>query len=97
MGKKVETTSRFRLTVFIVVLAAHAGAIFIPLGVMLWRAEKPKPVAFRVKLGGHEPSHAPEVGPPSRLRPTGSTASSTTAATTTTGTEAATTTSAVAE
>ena len=50
----------------------HAGVLFIPLGMMLFMPEQPKPIAFRVKLGGTEPSHAPEIGPPTRIRPTGS-------------------------
>ena len=60
---------KFRFATFVVVAAIHAGGIFIPLGMMLLAPEKPKPIAFRVKLGGVEPSHAPEIGPPSRVRP----------------------------
>lgn len=66
-----------RFTTFAVVLAVHIGVIFIPLGVMLLMPEKPKQIAFRVKLGGSEPSHAPELGPPERIRPTGNTGSGT--------------------
>lgn len=35
--------------------------------------KEPKEKIYKVKLGGSEPSHAPEVGPPERLRPTGNT------------------------
>ena len=67
-GKK---TSSFRLTTLIVVIAVHVGAVFIPLGVMLFTPEKPKQIPFRVKIGGIEPSSASIVGPPTRVRPTG--------------------------
>ena len=67
-GKK---TSSARFITLIVVLAVHVGAIFIPLGVMLFMPEKPKQIPFRVKIGGSEPSHAPIIGPPTRVRPTG--------------------------
>ena len=67
-GKK---TSSARFITLIVVFAVHVGAIFIPLGVMLFMPEKPKQIPFRVKIGGSEPSHAPIVGPPMRVRPTG--------------------------
>ena len=60
-----------RFTTLLVVAAVHVGVIFIPLGMMLFMPEKPKQIAFRVKLGGSEPSHAPEIGPPERRRPTG--------------------------
>ena len=60
-----------RFTTLLVVAAVHVGVIFIPLGMMLFMPEKPKQIAFRVKLGGNEPSHAPEIGPPERIRPTG--------------------------
>ena len=66
-----QKTSAMRFTTLLVVLAVHVGAIFIPLGVMFFLPEKPKQIPFRVKLGGSEPSHAPEIGPPQRVRPTG--------------------------
>ena len=66
-----QKKSSFRFTTLIVVLSVHVGVIFIPLGIMLLMPAKPKPIAFRVKLGGTEPSHAPELGPPERIRPTG--------------------------
>ena len=67
-GQKPSAT---RLATFWVVLAVHVGVIFIPLGVMWFVPQKPKQIAFRVKLGGDEPSSAPEIGPPQRRRPTG--------------------------
>jgi len=67
-GKKMSSA---RFITLIVVFAVHVGAIFIPLGVMLFMPEKPKQIPFRVKIGGSEPSHAPIVGPPMRRRPTG--------------------------
>lgn len=66
-----QKKSSFRFTTLIVVVSVHVGVIFIPLGMMLLMPAKPKPIAFRVKLGGAEPSHAPELGPPERIRPTG--------------------------
>ena len=72
-----QKPSSARFTTFAVVLAVHIGVIFIPLGVMLLMPEKPKQIAFRVKLGGSEPSQAPELGPPQRIRPTGNTGSGT--------------------
>ena len=58
-----------RLITLCVVLAVHAGAIFIPLGMMFYAQSHPKPIPFRVKLGGTEPSTGPEVGPPERILP----------------------------
>ena len=66
-----QKTSAVRFTTLLVVLAVHVGAIFIPLGGMFFLPEKPKQIPFRVKIGGSEPSHAPEIGPPERIRPTG--------------------------
>lgn len=66
-----QKPSAMRLATFWVVLAVHVGVIFIPLGVMFFMPEKPKQIPFRVKLGGSEPSHAPEIGPPQRRRYTG--------------------------
>ena len=66
-----QKPSAIRLATFWVVLAVHVGVIFIPLGVMWFVPQKPKQIAFRVKLGGDEPSSAPEIGPPQRRRPTG--------------------------
>ena len=68
---KGQKTSSTRLTTLLVVFGIHVGIIFIPLGVMLFMPQKPKQIAFRVKLGGNEPSTAPIVGPPERVRPTG--------------------------
>ena len=67
-----QKKSPFRWIILAVVSSIHAGVLFIPLGMMLFMPEQPKPIAFRVKLGGTEPSHAPEIGPPTRIRPTGS-------------------------
>ena len=58
------------------------GAVILTLHVViigmtvLWgggcrSTKEPKEKIYKVKLGGSEPSHAPEVGPPERLRPTG--------------------------
>ena len=68
---KGQKPSAIRLTTLYVVLAVHVGVIFIPLGMMWFMPEKPKQIAFRVKLGGSEPSHAPEIGKPERRRYTG--------------------------
>ncbi|MBO5822427.1 MAG: hypothetical protein J6R86_05385, partial [Lentisphaeria bacterium] len=68
---KGQKPSAIRLTTLYVVLAVHIGVIFIPLGMMWFMPKKPKQIAFRVKLGGDEPSSAPEIGPPERIRPTG--------------------------
>ena len=62
--------SSARLITLCVVLAIHAGAIFIPLGMLFYAQSHPKPIPFRVKLGGTEPSTGPEVGPPERILPT---------------------------
>ncbi len=67
-----QKKSPFRWITLAVVGLIHAGVLFIPLGMMLFMPEQPKPIAFRVKLGGTEPSRAPEIGPPERIRPTGS-------------------------
>lgn len=57
----------------IVILALH---LLIIGGTVFWgggcsSTREPKEKIYKVKLGGSEPSHAPEVGPPERLRPTG--------------------------
>jgi colicin import membrane protein len=60
-----------RLWIFLIFAAIHAIVILGPVG-CFWLAEdedKQKEIAFRVDLGGLEPSHAPEVGEPERLRP----------------------------
>ena len=60
-----------RLWFFLIFAAIHAIVILGPAG-CFWLAEdedKQKEIAFRVDLGGLEPSHAPEVGEPERLRP----------------------------
>ena len=60
-----------RLWIFLIFAAIHAIVILGPAG-CFWLAEdedKQKEIAFRVDLGGLEPSHAPEVGEPERLRP----------------------------
>ena len=68
----------FGWATFAVVLTTHVLVIGVPL---LWgsltmlglggcRHERVREERFKVKLGGSEPSHAPEVGPPERLRPT---------------------------
>ena len=60
-----------RLWIFLIFVAIHAIVILGPAG-CFWLAEdedKQKEIAFRVDLGGLEPSHAPEVGEPERLRP----------------------------
>ena len=56
-----------------VILALHVLVIG---AIVFWgggcrSTDKPKERMYKVKLGGSEPSHAPEVGPPERLRPTG--------------------------
>ncbi|MBE6389621.1 MAG: cell envelope integrity protein TolA [Lentisphaerae bacterium] len=60
-----------RTTLLSVIAALHVLIIFGPVG-CYWLhqdEEKNKDIAFKVQLGGLEPSHAPEVGPPERLRP----------------------------
>ncbi|MBR7130395.1 MAG: TonB family protein [Lentisphaeria bacterium] len=56
------------------IIAAHIAVIFGPAGCFLLKKSlaKPEEVAFRVKLGGLEPSHAPIVGEPERVRPSNS-------------------------
>ena len=46
-GKK---TSSARFITLIVVFAVHVGAIFIPLGVMLFMPEKPKSIEMTGKM-----------------------------------------------
>ena len=58
-----------RFSTLLVVLSVHLGGIFIPLGLAYFIPQEPKPIPFRVKLGGDEPSHAPELGPPERRPP----------------------------
>jgi len=67
---RMLTRSLFRWGTLAVVFAIHAAVIFLPL---LWggcRHDKVREERFKVKLGGSELSHAPEVGQPERLRPT---------------------------
>ena len=60
-----------RTVLLSVILALHVAIIFGPVG-CYWLKEdenKQKDIAFKVQLGGQEPSHAPEVDLPERLRP----------------------------
>ncbi|MCI5778947.1 MAG: TonB C-terminal domain-containing protein [Lentisphaeria bacterium] len=63
--------TRKQFTLFCVILGVHCALILGPLGwnYLRGRQTAKKEIAFRVKLGGFEPSHAPEVGPPERKRP----------------------------
>ena len=63
--------NRKQFVLFCTVLGIHGILILGPLGYNLFmnRRSAKKEIAFRVKLGGFEPSHAPEVGPPERTRP----------------------------
>ena len=62
----------FGWATFAVVIFIHLVIICVPLlGLGGCRHhEEVKEERFKVKLGGSEPSHAPEVGPPEQLRPT---------------------------
>ena len=62
---------RARLILLGVIFSLHCALILGPLGfhALMQSKSRQKPIAFRVKLGGHEPSHAPEAGMPERLRP----------------------------
>ena len=62
---------RARLILLGVIFSLHCALILGPLGfhALMQSRSRQKPIAFRVKLGGHEPSHAPEAGMPERLRP----------------------------
>ncbi len=60
-----------RWRIFCHILLVHVVIIGGPL-LWLWLSGKlfpPRENVFKVKLGGAEPSHAPVVGPPERLRP----------------------------
>ena len=58
---------------FLLIVAGHLLAVFGPAGCLMIQAKnaEKEEIPFKVKLGGFEPSHAPIVGPPERLRPTG--------------------------
>ena len=60
-----------RMLLFITILLIHAIIILGPAGCfrLLEDEEKNKEIAFRVNLGGLEPSTAPETGEPEKLRP----------------------------
>ena len=60
-----------RLILLSVIFALHCALILGPLGFdyLLRKKADKKDIAFRVKLGGIEPSHAPEVGMQERKRP----------------------------
>jgi len=62
-----------RIILFAVILGIHTVVILGPVGCFWLKNDenKKKEIAFKVQLGGLEPSHAPEVGPPERTRPTG--------------------------
>ena len=66
-------TTLNRIILLTVITAIHVILILGPVGCFWLKAdkEKQKEIAFKVELGGLEPSHAPEVGPPERTRPTG--------------------------
>ena len=59
------------IILFCTIAVLHIAAILIPAGCHLLQKNKHKndDIPFKVKIGGFEPSHAPEVGPPERLRP----------------------------
>ena len=70
-GTPENRGSRRRLITGLVVISIHLGLVFLPLFVLIYQQKNDKkPIAFRVKLGGAEPSTAPDVGPPERRRPT---------------------------
>ncbi len=62
---------RARLILLGVIFSLHCALILGPLGfnALMQERSRKKPIAFRVQLGGFEPSHAPEVGIPERKRP----------------------------
>ncbi|MCQ2379787.1 MAG: TonB family protein [Victivallaceae bacterium] len=70
--EKLRLEARDRmLKILVFVFVVHLGLVFIPLIFSLvtdW-LKPPKQNAFRVKIGGRELSHGPEVGPPERKRP----------------------------
>ena len=57
-----------QLILFGIIAALHIVAILIPAGCYAVQ-KKDEDIPFKVNIGGIEPSHAPEVGPPERLRP----------------------------
>ena len=69
MAERDKKFSFKRFSTLLIVLSIHLGGIFIPLGIAFFVPAEPKPIPFRVKLGGSEPSHAPEIGPPQRRPP----------------------------
>lgn len=62
-----------QIILFIIIVLLHAVLILGPVGCYWLKKDekKQKEIAFKVELGGLDPSHAPEVGPPERTRPTG--------------------------
>lgn len=66
-----ESRKRSRLILLGIIFSLHCALILGPLGfnALMQHKNKQQPIAFRVKLGGFEPSHAPEVGMPERKRP----------------------------
>lgn len=60
-----------RFILFGTILAVHFIAVFGPAGCYMLQKElhKDDDIPFKVKLGGFEPSHAPELGEPERIRP----------------------------
>ena len=65
--------TRFLTGAFILSLHVLIIAVTVLWGGGCRSTKEPKEKIYKVKLGGSEPSHAPEVGPPERLRPTGNT------------------------
>ena len=62
-----------RSSIFIIILLVHIIAIFGPVGWywLMHDEEKQREIVFKVELGGLDPSHAPEIGPPERRPVTG--------------------------
>ncbi|MBE6364264.1 MAG: TonB C-terminal domain-containing protein [Lentisphaerae bacterium] len=62
-----------RSSIFIIILLVHILAIFGPVGWywLMHDEEKQREIVFKVELGGLDPSHAPEIGPPERRPVTG--------------------------
>ena len=60
-----------RLILFGTIAGLHLAALFAPAGCYMLQKHRHKDddIPFKVKIGGFEPSHAPEVGEPERLRP----------------------------
>ena len=54
-----------------VILAVHIVAVLGPAGCFMLQKKlhEKEEIPFKVKLGGFEPSHAPELGEPERIRP----------------------------